>query len=114
MFSCVVLFKVIIVGQQDQGKSTLAQILATYAVRLDRNPIYVDLDVSQGLFTIPGTLSAVPLTKTMLSPEVIELFLEISFLALLKYTISLGRIFQYQSLNLFLWTYKSERKCGFV
>jgi len=58
------------VGPQDHGKSTLAQLLAVYAVRLDRNPIYVDLDVSQGLFTIPGTMSAIPLTKTMLSVEV--------------------------------------------
>jgi hypothetical protein len=99
---------VIIVGQQDQGKSTLAQILAAYAVRLDRNPIYVDLDVSQGLFTIPGTMSALPLTKTMLTPEVIPIIL---FFFSFQFPFPLGRIFQYQSINIFLWTYKSQGEC---
>mmetsp|Transcript_8265 Transcript_8265/g.18502 ORF Transcript_8265/g.18502 Transcript_8265/m.18502 type:complete len:339 (+) Transcript_8265:519-1535(+) len=58
-----------IVGPVDHGKSTLAQILGAYAVRLDRTPIMVDLDLGQGLFSIPSCLAAVPLDKTSLSVE---------------------------------------------
>lgn len=54
----------------DQGKSTLAQILASYAVRLDRTPIMIDLDVGQGTFCIPGCITAAPLDKTCLNVEV--------------------------------------------
>ena len=59
-----------IVGPTDHGKSTIAQILAAYAVRLDRNPIFVDLDVGQGVVSIPGSLSAICLEKSSLSVEV--------------------------------------------
>lgn len=62
--------RVMIVGPTDHGKSTLSQILAAYAVRLDRTPILVDLDVGQGAFGIPGCLSAVPLDKSCLNVEV--------------------------------------------
>lgn len=61
--------RVLIVGSVDQGKSTLARILASYAVRLDRCPIYVDLDCGQGAHSIPGTLSALPLDKACLTIE---------------------------------------------
>lgn len=66
--------RVLIVGAVDQGKSSLAKILASYAVRLDRTPIYVDLDVGQGALSIPGTMCAVPLDKTCLSVEVYTRF----------------------------------------
>lgn len=59
-----------IVGGTDQGKSTFSQILTAYAVRLDRNPIFIDLDVGQSSISIPGTISAVPLDKSCLSVEV--------------------------------------------
>lgn len=61
--------RVLIVGRTDSGKSTLAHILASYAVRLDRTPIFVDIDVGQGSVTIPGCLSAVPLDKLCLNIE---------------------------------------------
>lgn len=63
-----------IVGPADHGKSTLAQILAAYAVRLDRTPIMVDLDVGQGAFCIPGCIIAAPLDKTCLNVEVLFTF----------------------------------------
>ena len=59
-----------IVGPTDHGKSTKSQILAAYAVRLDRNPLFVDLDVGQGALSIPGCLSAISLDKSSLSIEV--------------------------------------------
>jgi polyribonucleotide 5'-hydroxyl-kinase len=62
----------IVVGPVDQGKSTLCQILASYAVRLDRIPMFVDLDVGQGCLSIPGCIAAAPLDKSCLSVEVSE------------------------------------------
>ena len=62
--------KVLIVGPTDHGKSTTARLLAAYATRLDRNPIFVDLDVGQGSIAIPGCISAVPLEKSFLNVEV--------------------------------------------
>jgi polyribonucleotide 5'-hydroxyl-kinase len=61
--------RVLIVGSPDQGKSTLSKILAAYAVRLDRTPLYIDLDVGQGALSIPGTMCAVPLDKQCLTVE---------------------------------------------
>lgn len=58
-------------GPSDHGKSSFSQILTAYALRLDRTPIYVDLDVGQNPFSIPGSVVALPLEKTSLSVEVI-------------------------------------------
>lgn len=61
--------RVIIVGGTDQGKSSFSQILTAYAVRLDRTPILVDLDVGQSNVSIPGTIAAIPLDKSCLNVE---------------------------------------------
>jgi polyribonucleotide 5'-hydroxyl-kinase len=63
------IYKVLIVGPSDHGKSSIARILSSYAVRLDRTPIYVDLDVSQGSISIPGCVCAAPLDKTNINIE---------------------------------------------
>lgn len=63
--------RVIVVGPKDHGKSTTCKILASYAARLDRTPIFVDLDVGQGALSIPGCICAVPLEKSSLSIEVL-------------------------------------------
>ena len=62
--------QVIIIGPQDSGKSTLATILTSYAARLDRSPILVDLDVGQSMASISGAMCALPIEKTNLSIEV--------------------------------------------
>ena len=61
--------RILVVGSPDQGKSTLSRILASYAVRLDRTPILIDLDCGEGSFSIPGTIAALPLEKSCLSIE---------------------------------------------
>lgn len=61
--------RVMVVGPTDSGKSTICQILSAYAVRLDRVPVYVDLDVGQGALSIPGCVTAAPLDKSCLSIE---------------------------------------------
>lgn len=48
----------LIVGPTDVGKSTLTRIFLSYAVRLSRRPIFVDLDVGQGNISVPGTIGA--------------------------------------------------------
>ncbi|KAM3567347.1 hypothetical protein VYU27_010505, partial [Nannochloropsis oceanica] len=45
--------RVLIVGQVDSGKSSLAALLTAYALRLGRCPIFVDLDVGQGNVGVP-------------------------------------------------------------
>ena len=65
--------RVIVVGPKDHGKSTLSRILVTYAARLDRVPIFVDLDVGQSVLSVPGTLCATPIEKAALNVEVSSL-----------------------------------------
>lgn len=65
--------RVVIVGPVDYGKSTLCRILANWAVRMERTPIFVDLDVGQGQISIPGVLAAIRLyrpfdEKTLAAP----------------------------------------------
>lgn len=63
--------RVLIMGPSDHGKSSVSKILCNYALRLDRNPIYVDLDVSSGLLShVPGCLTAIPLDRSCITVEV--------------------------------------------
>eukprot|EP00126_Sphaerothecum_destruens_P003833 Sdes_comp17624_c0_seq1m6887 len=55
--------RVMLVGASDVGKSSLAMILANYAVRHSRQPILADLDIGQGSITIPTMISAVSLQR---------------------------------------------------
>ncbi|KAK3822824.1 MAG: Pre-mRNA cleavage complex II protein Clp1-domain-containing protein [Benniella sp.] len=54
--------RVLIVGPNDVGKTSLSKMLLSYALRQNRQPIYVDLDCSEGSITMPGCLTATPLT----------------------------------------------------
>lgn len=58
--------RVMIVGPDDVGKSTLCRMLLNWAVRVGRLPIYVDLDVSQNSISLPGTISALVVERTAL------------------------------------------------
>ncbi|KAF9163443.1 hypothetical protein BGX21_008628 [Mortierella sp. AD011] len=55
--------RVLIVGPNDVGKTSLSKMLLSYALRQNRHPIYVDLDCSEGSITMPGCLTATPLTE---------------------------------------------------
>lgn len=52
-----------ILGPPDSGKSTLARLLANYAVRASSVPLLIDLDTSSSLLSLPGTLSASPINR---------------------------------------------------
>ncbi|KAF7489999.1 Protein CLP1 -like protein [Sarcoptes scabiei] len=62
---------VLIAGPMDVGKSTFSRILLNYAVRFDRKPIFVDLDLGQGSVSIPGNIGAVVIEKPA---DVVESF----------------------------------------
>ncbi|KAJ3056160.1 hypothetical protein HK097_007884 [Rhizophlyctis rosea] len=55
--------KVMIVGPADVGKSSLAKILLNYAVKHGRQPVFVDLDPTEGTVAIPGTLTATSIAR---------------------------------------------------
>ncbi|GJJ71306.1 polyribonucleotide 5'-hydroxyl-kinase [Entomortierella parvispora] len=55
--------RVLIVGPNDVGKTSLSKMLLSYGLRQSRQPIYVDLDCSEGSITMPGCLTATPLTE---------------------------------------------------
>lgn len=58
--------RVLIAGPSDHGKSTTCRILSSYACRLDRTPIFIDLDVGQ-TSVMPGSVCAMPLHKFKLA-----------------------------------------------
>lgn len=55
--------KLTLASKKDTGKSSLSKILVGYATRAGRKIIYVDLDVGQGLITIPGMIAAVQASR---------------------------------------------------
>ena len=50
--------KVLIVGAENSGKTSMAKFLTAYAVRSGRQPVAVNLDTRESMLSIPGTLSA--------------------------------------------------------
>ncbi|CAN7059670.1 hypothetical protein IGI04_015818 [Brassica rapa subsp. trilocularis] len=50
--------RVIIVGDTDSGKSTLAKMLLSWAAKDGCKPTFVDLNIGQSSITIPGTIAA--------------------------------------------------------
>ncbi|KAG9301273.1 hypothetical protein G9A89_012656 [Geosiphon pyriformis] len=57
--------RVLIVGPEDVGKTSLAKILLSYALRQGRQPIFVDLDTNEGTITMPGSLTATPINQIL-------------------------------------------------
>ena len=58
-----------VVGPTDVGKSTLSRILINYAVRRGRKPLYVDLDVSLGSISVPGSLGSILVERAASADE---------------------------------------------
>ena len=50
--------RVLIVGPENAGKTSLVKILTGYATRIGRQPVVVNLDSREGMLSVPGALSA--------------------------------------------------------
>ncbi|EDN03000.1 conserved hypothetical protein [Histoplasma mississippiense (nom. inval.)] len=50
--------RVLILGAEDAGKTSLAKILTGYATKRGRQPVVVNLDPSEGMLSVPGSLTA--------------------------------------------------------
>ncbi len=60
--------RVLVLGPSNAGKTSLLKILTSYAIRLGRQPIVVNLDSEEGVLSLPGTLTATAF-KTLLDVE---------------------------------------------
>ncbi|KAI9679339.1 MAG: Cleavage polyadenylation factor subunit clp1 [Caeruleum heppii] len=50
--------RVLVVGPENAGKSSLIKILTAYAAKAGRQPLVVNVDPREGLLSIPGSLTA--------------------------------------------------------
>lgn len=50
--------RVLVVGPKDSGKTSLIKTLTSYATRLSRSPLLINLDPSSPLLCLPGSISA--------------------------------------------------------
>jgi polyribonucleotide 5'-hydroxyl-kinase len=50
--------RVLVLGPENAGKTSLVKLLTAYATRSGRQPVVVNLDTREGMLTVPGTLSA--------------------------------------------------------
>ncbi|KAL0898057.1 hypothetical protein Bca101_082018 [Brassica carinata] len=57
--------RVIIIGDTDSGKSTLAKMLLSWAAKDGCKPTFVDLNIGQSSITIPGTIAATSVEMPM-------------------------------------------------
>lgn len=60
--------RVLILGPENAGKTSLAKILTSYATKAGRQPIVVNLDPAEGMLSVPGTLTATAF-RTMIDIE---------------------------------------------
>ncbi len=52
--------RVLVVGPNNAGKTSLVKLLTAYAIRMGRQPMVVNTDSREGLLSIPGSLTATP------------------------------------------------------
>lgn len=50
--------RVLVLGPENAGKTSLVKLLTSYATRSGRQPVVVNLDSREGMLSVPGTLSA--------------------------------------------------------
>lgn len=56
---------VLLLGPQDCGKTSLAKTLVSYANKQQSFPMLVNLDPTEGVFAVPGALSAAPISDIL-------------------------------------------------
>jgi polyribonucleotide 5'-hydroxyl-kinase len=50
--------RVLVVGPNNSGKTSLVKILTAYAIKMGRHPMVINTDSREGMLSIPGTLTA--------------------------------------------------------
>lgn len=50
--------RVLLLGPENAGKTSLAKLLTAYATKMGRQPLIVNLDTKEGMLSIPGSLTA--------------------------------------------------------
>lgn len=60
--------RVLLLGPENAGKTSLAKILTAYATKVGRQPLVVNLDPTEAMLSVPGTLTATAF-RTMLDIE---------------------------------------------
>ncbi|KAF1969661.1 Clp1-domain-containing protein [Bimuria novae-zelandiae CBS 107.79] len=50
--------RVLVVGPENAGKTSLVKILTSYAVKSGRQPMVINLDPKQGMLSVPGSFTA--------------------------------------------------------
>lgn len=50
--------RVLIVGPENAGKTSIVKILTAYATRSGRQPVAINLDTRESMLSVPGSLSA--------------------------------------------------------
>ncbi|KAJ5492367.1 Pre-mRNA cleavage complex II Clp1 [Penicillium expansum] len=60
--------RVLLLGSENTGKTSLAKILTAYATKIGRQPLVVNLDPTEGMLGVPGTLTATAF-RTILDVE---------------------------------------------
>ncbi|KAJ6184478.1 Pre-mRNA cleavage complex II Clp1 [Penicillium mononematosum] len=60
--------RVLLLGPENTGKTSLAKILTAYATKIGRQPLVVNLDPTEGMLGVPGTLTATAF-RTILDVE---------------------------------------------
>ncbi|KAK3076158.1 hypothetical protein LTS18_013768, partial [Coniosporium uncinatum] len=57
--------RVLVVGPENAGKTSLVKSLAAYASRAGRAPVVVNLDPRQGMLSVPGSFTAASMTSVL-------------------------------------------------
>ena len=57
--------RVLVVGPENAGKTTLVKLLTAYATRCGHQPVAVNVDPKEGMLSIPGSLSAATFTSIL-------------------------------------------------
>jgi polyribonucleotide 5'-hydroxyl-kinase len=52
--------RVLVVGPNNAGKTSLVKLLTAYAIRMGRQPMVINTDSKEALLSIPGTVTATP------------------------------------------------------
>ncbi|KAK2806454.1 Cleavage polyadenylation factor subunit clp1 [Emmonsiellopsis sp. PD_5] len=60
--------RVLILGPEDAGKTSLTKILTGYATKRGRQPVVVNLDPGEGMLSVPGALTATAM-RSMIDVE---------------------------------------------